>query len=212
MNVLIKCPVRLVSSRGSRAFSLVQLLATIAILAVLVAILLPTLSKVKERANITQCVSNIRQIGSGYSLYLIENDNQLPAYYAPPNPSNLYAVALGMGFTSESYLDGENIFHCTAGYDRLSEVYPSRWDRATYHQNRLWASMYGNPLTERKIEDFQNPSKAILVYEQWGPNDRPPLSPDTHDSGRSILYTDMHVEFRTDIQSADSLRSALREE
>lgn len=63
---------------SSRAFTLIELLTVVAIIAVLVALMLPVFGSVRKQGDSTKCLSNLRQIGVGIVSYANDNDGTLP--------------------------------------------------------------------------------------------------------------------------------------
>ncbi len=78
----------------TRGFTLIELLVVVAIIAVLMAILLPSLGRARAQAQSTVCLSNLRQLGSGTLMYANDWSNNIPYPVTSPGEAYLWYNAL----------------------------------------------------------------------------------------------------------------------
>lgn len=127
-----------------RAFTLVELLVVIGIIAILIAILLPVLSKVQYQAKNTACMSNLRQIAVGVLTYAQDNHN----YYPSDN-----------SFDNEREIEPASLANVDPG--NATTKYPGPDNRNTYDWRPAFRRYYGKSLTKLwtcplRIEPFKN--------------------------------------------------------
>jgi prepilin-type N-terminal cleavage/methylation domain-containing protein/prepilin-type processing-associated H-X9-DG protein len=80
---------------SARAFTLVELLVTIAVIALLAALLMPALGRAKESGRVAVCQGNLHQVGLALQLYVDDNRNTMPTMYDRPlvgAPTNLPTI------------------------------------------------------------------------------------------------------------------------
>ncbi len=107
--------------KNGKGFTLIELMVVIAIIGTLIGLLLPAVGKVRDSARMTQCKSNMRQIGIAMQAYSEDFEGNLPYCRGPPanastpkiNDAN-YATqgAVGIGLLYPEYTDNLKIFFC----------------------------------------------------------------------------------------------------
>jgi prepilin-type N-terminal cleavage/methylation domain-containing protein/prepilin-type processing-associated H-X9-DG protein len=133
-----------------KAFTLVELLVVIGIIALLVGILLPALGRAREQANTIKCASNLRQIGQAFAQYLTENQDTFP-------PSNFY-TGLQMGGAPNPNAPSYGYTHWSALINGTK-----KWQMASDYLNGNSSANYGAPQIAPFVntsgwEQFQCPS------------------------------------------------------
>lgn len=134
--------IRRASAPRVNGFTLIELLVVVAIIAVLIAILLPSLQVARNQAKITVCMAHLHTIGSGFSMYLHDNnDMYYEAVEGSGRPNREFAQG-GRPLEGSTvdvrplneYMGDEEVFKCLGDRGRAavpwSEISNSIWDFA----------------------------------------------------------------------------------
>jgi len=146
-----------------RAFTLIELLVVIAIIAILAAILFPVFAKARERAMLTTCINNNKQLGTAFAMYIGDTDGRLPAWADGSSGAQSYATSMGFA----SYTWDVAIF--TLVKTKRSFTCPSnRSSEARQAPDSDPVRSYAMPQNISALNQSQikAPAQAVLLYEK----------------------------------------------
>lgn len=175
----LKATVNVATPTKKTAFTLIEVLVVISIIAILAAILFPVFARVRENARRSSCLSNLRQIGLGLQQYTQDNDEQNSrSWYVSSGPSSALASYKWMD-AIYPYVKSEQVFNCPS-HNLPVNIAPSAsiFDSYRFRDGTRWGSYAANvtyfgdgnfnPFLSRNVASWESPSTTVYVVDGVG--------------------------------------------
>ena len=175
-----------------RAFTLIELLVVIAIIAMLVAILVPAVSKALEAARRSSCASNLKTLGVAFNSYAADHKGDLP----PSDPSDDTLSSVAKRLHAAGYVTQPRTWVCPS--DKIESSGPiTIYTGATMDQFNSDGNCSYAYIAGYRIGTSVSPGAAPLLFDEVNGGDdiTSDLSTDDNHGAkiRNVLFLDGHV-------------------
>jgi prepilin-type N-terminal cleavage/methylation domain-containing protein/prepilin-type processing-associated H-X9-DG protein len=137
------------------SFTMIELLVVISILAILAGILLPAMNKSRNKARLTECKNNLKQIGAAFASYMVDYNDTFPVAAMKPTVS---PDEPRISDVLESYAGGLKVFRCPADI-RPEKDYDGNTEDKTFFETEGCSYEYASMLGGRKTGNSHGPHK-----------------------------------------------------
>ena len=195
------------------------MLVSMAVIALLIAILMPGLSRAHEAARRVFCASNLRQIGLGVAMYADSNKSEMPGTMFLDSRNEMLRLRVadartnraswdGLGYLfSQEYLNAPKIFYCPSHFgSHHYRVYSEQWLKIDTELVGNFQFRGTGPNEETRLDRVEPQASAIVTDGMRTITDY------NHRSGCNVLRADLAVIWLNDINGQISRNLARTEQ
>lgn len=172
---------------GQRGFTLIELLVVIAIIAILAALLLPSLSKAKARGLAVSCINNLKQLQTCWHLYAVDHNDTLPPNNSVADLTSGESLAAGFSWCTNNarhdagpegiqnallypYNRSVAIYRCPADHSQVEGRDGRLLSQTRWRSYNMSQSINGAPEFDPQLSSYIPSFKKFTTITRPGPS------------------------------------------
>lgn len=199
-------------SRRTENFTLIELLTVIAVIAILAGLLFPALGQVRNKARLTECLNNLKQVGCAFSGYMVDFSDTFPVAAMKPTVT---PEKERIADILSTYAGGTKIFKCP-GDIRPEKEFDGNTEDKTFYEAEGCSYEYASMLGGRKVgatmgHHNMSSAKRIVMFDyecfhritsilniSQDESETDSLATTSRGGSKNYLFADWHVSDKID--------------
>jgi prepilin-type N-terminal cleavage/methylation domain-containing protein/prepilin-type processing-associated H-X9-DG protein len=179
----------------SQGFTLIELLVVIGVIAVLIAVMTPSLAGANDKARRTTCAANLRSLASAQHAYSMDHGDRLPNLNYPNTAVDTQGATKALVNLYAGYANSPKVFYCPSDNDRPPTDVTTA-DFLTPNSARTSYDFYSIYWMPEKGPKWSQLTRAPMSWDQVGGATVPDVLQNHGVRGGNVSFGDGHAEWQ----------------